>query len=80
MRYYIVWLRNTTSIRDDEPVKIKASSKEQAKEFIHPWLRNRFTIRDVYTLSEFKKIEPWWHTKLWGRPPLNSPKLSTKPI
>lgn len=68
MRYYIVWLRNNTDIRDDEPVKIKASSKREASDIVADnYLRNRFTIRSVYTLPEFKKWEPWWHAHFWGK-------------
>lgn len=66
MKYYIVWLRNTTDIRDDEPIKIKASSKNDASNIAKDYLRGRFLIRGVYTLPEFKKIEPWWHAHFWG--------------
>lgn len=67
MRYYIVWLRNTTDIRDDEPVKILAESKEEAIEIASkkdPW---RFTVRYAMTLKQFKRFEPWWHSHFWGR-------------
>jgi len=67
MRYYIVWLRNNTDIRDDEPIKVKAESKKQASEIAGGYLKNRFSIRAVYTLPEFKKFEPSWHSIFWGQ-------------
>ena len=62
---YYAWLRNNTDIRDDEPLKIEAKSKEEAEEIAGNHLGNRFTIRAIYTRKEFKKTEPWWHAMLW---------------
>jgi len=71
MRYYIVWLRNHTNRLDDEPIKIKAESKEDAKRIASPYLRNRFSFGGVYTLSEFKSRDRWWHNHFWGRKAIN---------
>jgi hypothetical protein len=71
MRYYIVWLRNNTDIRDDEPIKVKAESVEDAKRIATPYLRNRFSFRGVYTMPEFKKLDPWWHSHFWGQKAVN---------
>jgi len=67
MPYYFAWLRNTTDIRDDEPVKIKASSMVAARNIAGQHLRGRFLIRDVYTRKQFKKLYPWWHSIMWGQ-------------
>ena len=71
MRYYIIWLRNNTDSRDDEPIKVKASSVEEAKNIAAPQLRNRFSFGGVYTLAEFKRRDPWWHSHFWGRKAVN---------
>lgn len=71
MRYYIVWLKNNMDSRDDEPLKIKATSKYHAEDIAKNYLRNRFTIRATYTLSQFKKYDPWWHNYFWGRKAIN---------
>ena len=71
MRYYVAWLRNNTSIKDDEPIKIKAESREDARDIACGYLRNRFSLRGIYTLPEFKKIEPWWHSIFWGKKAIN---------
>jgi hypothetical protein len=71
MRYYIVWLRNNTDIRDDEPVKIKAKSEREARDIASNYLCNRFTIRGIYTLKEFKEFDPWWHAHFWGQKAIN---------
>lgn len=74
MKYFIAWLRNNTDIRDDEPIKIKAKDKTEATKIVSTYLRNRFSLRGVYTLSEFKKIEPWWHAQFWGKKAVNEGK------
>ena len=67
MKYFIVWLRNSTDHRDDEPVKVKANSKEHAKEIASDYLSWRFTFGPVFTLKEFRKYDPWWASHFWGR-------------
>ena len=61
MNYYIVWLKNTTSSKDNEPLKVKAQNKQQAGEIAlkKDW-PGRWTLGNIYTLSEFKKADPWW--------------------
>lgn len=71
MRYYIVWLRNNTDIRDDEPIKIKAKDKNDARNIATSHLRNRFSISGVYTLAEFRKRDSWWASHFWGRKAIN---------
>jgi hypothetical protein len=71
MRYYIVWLRNNTDIRDDEPIKVKAKDKGEARNVATDYLGNRFSIRGVYTLGEFRKVDSWWASHFWGRKAIN---------
>lgn len=68
---YYAWLRNMTSREDDEPIKIKASSRDDAQKIAYNYLRNRFLIRAVYTRQEFKKWYPWWHKQMWGVEAIN---------
>lgn len=71
MKIYFAWLRNMTSREDDEPIKIKASSMEEAHKVAVANLQNRFLIRDVYTREQFKKCYPWWHKSMWGKKAIN---------
>jgi len=59
-RYFIVWLSNTTDHRDDEPIKVKAMDKEEARTIGGQHTRGRFTVDRVYTLGEFRSADPWW--------------------
>jgi hypothetical protein len=67
MPYYIVWLENLTDHRDDEPIKVKASSRKKAEEIGQNYTRGRFGVGRVYTYKEFRKIDPFWHTIFWGK-------------
>jgi len=71
MKIYFAWLRNMTSREDDEPIKIKAQTLEDARKVAANNLHGRFLIRDVYTRSQFKKLYPWWHATLWGTRAVN---------
>jgi hypothetical protein len=71
MKTYVVWLRNNTDSRDDEPIKIKAKDKDEATEIAGHHLNNRFTISRVYTLKEFKRWDPGWHSLIWGNKVIN---------
>jgi hypothetical protein len=72
MPYYIVWMCNKTDNRDDEPIKVKASSKEAAGEAAAAWPQAyRFNVGEVYTLKEFKKYDAWWHSCFWGKKAVN---------
>lgn len=55
-----------TSRLDDEPIKVRASSPEEAAEIASRYQPNRFRRGRVYTLSEFKKWTGWPHT--WAQP------------
>jgi len=70
-RYYIVWLNNNTDRRDDEPIKVKAESRGDACRVASDYLRGRFCIGRVFSLSEFKTFEPWWHRHFWGKEAIN---------
>jgi hypothetical protein len=59
-KVFVVWLSNTTDRQDDEPIKVKASSKEEAKDIAWNYSSNRFTIRNVFTLKEFREFDPGW--------------------
>ena len=61
-RFYCVWMRNYTSREDDEPIKVRASSKEEAHKIAAEYQPHRFGIRNVYTLGEFRKATGWPHT------------------
>lgn len=65
-KIFFVWLSNTTDHRDDEPLKVLASSKDEAKEIASNHLSCRFLIRDVYTRQEFKRLDPGWHALMWS--------------
>jgi hypothetical protein len=65
-RYYCVWMHNRTSSKDDEPIKVRASSKDEASQIAKGYQPNRFTVGQAYTLSEFTKETKWphkWATK-----------------
>jgi len=75
MRNYIVWLRNTTDRRDDEPIKVRASSKEEAGDIaVNKDWPGRWTIGGIYTLTEFRKVDKWWADVLKDRDPLEKRK------
>ena len=71
MKTYFAWLRNVTSSKDDEPIKIKASSLEEARQIATNSLRGRFLLRGVYSRKEFKELYPWWHAVMWGSKAVN---------
>lgn len=53
MRTYVVLLSNHTDRRDDDSVRVKANSKEEALEKAK-YDKSRFSIRAVLTLAEAK--------------------------
>lgn len=57
---YVVWLHNKVDDRDDEPQRIKARSKEDAKKSMSMYESHRFYIGEAYTLPEFYKRHPDW--------------------
>jgi hypothetical protein len=60
-----------TDSRDDEPIKVKAESKTDARKVAAGHLRNRFGLGGVYTLKEFRERDPWWHAHFWGEKAIN---------
>ncbi len=63
-RYWIVWLNNTTDCQDDEPVKVRAKTREEAGHIAYDHKKPRFCVGNVYTLKEFREWEPWWSSVL----------------
>jgi len=60
-RIYYVYASNHTDSRDDEVWKVRASSKEEAREWASQQRSNRFSVRQVYTAAEMKaKADGWW--------------------
>ena len=61
MRYYCVWMSNHTDHRDDEAIKVRANSIEEAKDIARTYQPNRFSIKNIYSLGDFKKFTGWSH-------------------
>jgi hypothetical protein len=59
-RIFIAWLGNMTDRRDDEPLKIRAITKKDAREIAEDHCRNRFYVRFVMTWAEFRKWDGSW--------------------
>lgn len=69
---YFAWLSNQTNRKDDDWMKIRAASYEEARSLaIERMDSRRFSFRYAVTRKEFKKIEPWIHSIEWGRPCIN---------
>lgn len=67
MSYFYVWLKNTTSSKDDEPTKIRANDIDEAREIAKKYLGNRFRFGGIFHDAEFKKIYPGWYKLLDGK-------------
>lgn len=52
LRTYVVWLSNHTDHRDDEVIRVKARSHDEAGKSALGY-RNNFSIRSVMTLKEW---------------------------
>jgi len=64
---YFAWYRNHTDMRDDECIKIRASSLKEAEQVARDYLNSRrFLISYICTREQFKAREPWWHAHYWG--------------
>lgn len=71
MRFYYVYMENNTDSRDDEVWKIRARTKDRAKRLAEQDSRSfRFAVRQVFTQKGIKRYDPYWHTLLWGCPPI----------
>jgi len=66
-KIFFAWLCNKVDNRDDEVVKLRASSKRQAKKIAENYVGYRFTLGNVFTQKQFKRYEPDWHALLWGQ-------------
>lgn len=72
MKYFFAWFSNKVDNRDDEPIKIRAKDKRQAQKIAIEEMNScRFSLRNVYTAKQFKRIEPWWHAHFWGQKAIN---------
>ena len=78
---FFAWISNHTSSVDDDVLKIEAATIEDAKEYAHSYCQSRggCGVRNVYTRSEFKKVEPGWHKLLWGTKAQNAKKADWAP-
>jgi len=54
LRTYVVQLKNLTNGEDDEWVKVKSRGPSKIIDEV-TYDKSRFTLGDVYTLSEFRK-------------------------
>ena len=54
LRTYVVWLNNLTNKKDDEWKKVKSRDPSKILDEV-TYDKSRFTLGDVYTLSEFRK-------------------------
>lgn len=66
MRIYFVWLHNRTDKRDDDVLKIKAQSENQATQIARQMCRSNFYVGRAFTRQEFKEYDPLWHNLRWG--------------
>jgi hypothetical protein len=67
MRVFYAWYSNQVDHRDDEPIKIRAKNEKDAREIALRHLdEHRFTLKEVYPASLFRKIYPGW-VHLLGR-------------
>ena len=72
MRLYFVWLHNRTDRLDDDVMKVRAASKDKAREVAEQYYQShRFDIGHIYTGKEFKEVDPWWHSLMWGHKAVN---------
>lgn len=69
MRLFFVYLHNTTDVRDDEVVKVRARTKPRALRLVECNTRPNFQIGSVMTGKGLKRFDAEWHALLWGQKP-----------
>jgi hypothetical protein len=58
---FYVLLRNRTDEDDNEVIRVKARDRDHAREQARERLGWRFTLGNVWTSAEFRRIDPvWW--------------------
>ena len=68
---YFAWLSNHTDCQDDDVLKIWAKDKREARKEAEDFCRCNFSISSIFTLKEFKKYDPDFHSLFWGQCPCN---------
>jgi hypothetical protein len=68
-KLFFVYLSNRVDERDDEVVKVQASTKTRALKLVSDKYGCRFGIGKVMTRQGLKRFYPDWHELLWGKPP-----------
>lgn len=71
MRNYFAHIKNWTDSRDDEFLKINASSRDSAKKYAREFaqIRGGVNIGEIFTEQEFKEYDVEWHALLSGIEP-----------
>ena len=60
-QYWWAWLHNMTDHRDDEPMKIKASTREEAREVALQHMQNhRFSLGTIRNRKEMLEYDSFW--------------------